>query len=328
MELHGGTPREDLVDFSISINPYAPAWKGKFISACDKSLSRYNHVEWIEEKFKKIYGEDTVILAGATEAFHIIGFTFMDEADVVIPVPSYGELKRVATFRASKIHLIRNSLSNAFELSRKLALNGRKTVLIFSNPNNPTGLCAPAETKKWIEDVENVGVTVVVDEAFMDFVKEPFEIGTSRTIKIHSFTKSYGMPGIRIGYVEVENSKWREEFLKYRMPWGIGACGYEFIKFLVEDDKDHLKRTMPLIWKERERFLKLGMKTDANFGTLKVENAKKIQKELDALGIHVRNCESFGLEQTIRIAIRTKRENDMLFEALQKVGFFRKGDRF
>ncbi len=325
MELHGGTPREDLLDFSISVNPYTPAWKEKMISACDKSLSRYNHVEWIEEDFKKVYGEDTVILAGATEAFQIIGFTFMNKADVVIPVPSYGELERVSAFRASKIHHSQGSLLNAFKLSKKLALNGKRVVLIFSNPNNPTGLCAPKETKKWIEEVENVGVTVIVDEAFMDFVKNPVEICTPRTVRIRSFTKSYGMPGIRVGYVKTGLPNFRKNFLKYRAPWGIGACGYNFITYLLEDGEDHLKKTMPLIWKERERFLTLGMRTDSNFGMIKVENAKKIQEKLDALGIHVRNCESFGLKQMIRVSIRTKGENDVLFEALQKLGFFRKG---
>ncbi len=324
MELHGGTPRKDLLDFSISVNPYTPVWKEKMIFACDELLSRYNHIEWIEKDFKRVYGEDTVILAGATEAFQIIGFTFMDKADVVLPVPSYGELKRVAKFKSSKIHTVKGSLYNAFELSKKLALNGKKTVLIFSNPNNPSGLCAPKETKEWIEDIENIGVTVVVDEAFIDFVKNPVEICTPRTVRIRSFTKSYGMPGIRIGYVKTEEERYLHTFLKYRAPWAMGACGYAFVKHLIEDKGKHLKNTMPLIWKERERFLMIGMKTDANFGMIKVENAKKFQEKLDTLGIHVRNCESFGLKRIIRISIRTKEENDKLFEALQKLGPLRR----
>ena len=318
MEFHGGTPREDLLDFSISVNPYIPKWAEKMFEECRRLSPKYSHIDWLDEIFSEVYGKDAVILAGATEAFQIIGFTLMNEAEVVIPFPSYGEFKRVASFRAIKIHTGLD-LFDSFKLSKKISISGKKVILIFSSPNNPTGLCVPKETAEWIEEAEEAGVTVVVDEAFGDFVEEPVEICTSKTIKIRSFTKSYGMPGIRVGYVKSSFSKL---FRKYRAPWAIGACGYTFVGYLIKDGGKFLQKTMPSIWKERKRFKAFGMKTDANFGMIEVGNAMTFQRKLDDLGIHVRSCESFGISSAVRLSVRTKDENDRLFQALEKNEFF------
>ncbi len=325
MEFHGGIDADWLIDFSISVNPYTPDWKDNLFDECRRRAVKYNHVKWVEDEFRLRFGEDVAIVAGATEAFQIIGFTIMKDADVVIPLPSYGEFERVASFCSANVHRVWTlaSFEDAFWVAERLAKLRKRVVIIFSNPNNPTGRVVPEESGEWIRKLESMGVTVIVDEAFRDFVRGYKDIGTPRTIKVRSFTKSYGIPGIRVGYVKTEKY---ELFKRYRAPWGIGACGFLFLRYLLRDDGTFLKRSLPLVWKERKRFVDLGMKTDANFGVIRVENATKIQKKLDSLGVHVRDCSSFGLPNMIRVSVRKKEENDRLFSALRELGILDFGD--
>jgi len=72
------------------------------------------------------------------------------------------------------------------------------------------------------------------------------------------------------------------------------------------------------IRKEYKRFEKIGMRTDCNFGCINIVNANEAVKKLDRLGVHVRNCSSFGLSNKIRVSIKAPKENDRLFDAIKK----------
>jgi histidinol-phosphate aminotransferase len=322
MEVHGGSKDEKLIDFSISVNPYTPRWKDDLFKRCEKIANRYLYTEWLEDEFRKKFGQNTVILAGATEAFQIAGLSVMNGANVIIPSPSYGEYERVASYGAKNVMKIppkggiELDTEMAFALADKKVKDGR-TVLILGNPNNPTGKYL--NFKEEITTLGNDGVTIILDEAFVDFVDEKkiWHIDHPNVITVRSFTKSYGMPGIRVGYVK--NDEFKRHFEKYRSPWAIGSCGYAFVEFLIEDDGTFLKESVGKIRGEAKRFENFGLLTDANFGSLKVKNASEIQQKLDGSGIHVRSCESFGLKDRIRLSIRTPEENDHLFEALEKV---------
>ncbi len=321
MEIHGGVMDERMIDFSISVNPYTPAWTDKLFERCKEISNRYLYAEWIEERFRQRFGQDTVIVAGATEAFQIMGFTVMDEAVVIIPTPSYGEYERVASFRTKRVLKIPPKdgvdldLDNAFELAKKSSKH-EKTVLVIGNPNNPTG-----RYLKIHDELEDLGdkVTIVLDEAFVDFVDDRLRwtIDNPNIIIVRSFTKSYGMPGIRVGYIKSQNFK--DTFKRYRAPWALGSCGYAFVEFLIEDDGKFISESVKSIRAESKKFERFGIITDANFGILKVKDAREFQKRLDKDGIHVRNCESFGLRDAVRMAIRRPNENEKLFESLRRM---------
>jgi len=320
MEIHGGIQNDKMIDFSISVNPYVPPWQTALFERCKFLADKYLYVEWLEEAFRKKFGNDTVVLAGATEAFQIIGFTLMKDANVIIPTPSYGEYERVARYGARKIFKIppKNEtdldLESAFDLAKKM-VRSQKTVLILGNPNNPTG--------KYLKIKENLSslndVIIILDEAFIDFVDYKIieKIEDQNVIIVRSFTKSYGMPGIRVGYVKSE--KFKSLFERYRSPWAIGNCGYAFMEFLLEDNGDFLRESNSKIREAKSIFDDFNFSTDSNFGCVKVDDADKAQAMLDKLGVHVRNCTSFGLKDRIRICIRKPEENEILYQALKLI---------
>lgn len=319
MEIHGGIDK-DVIDFSISVNPYTPSWKGDLFRRCEKLSGKYTYVEWIEKKFREKFGEDTVVLAGATEALSIIGSNMIEGKVVIIPQPSYSEYERISS-KAKKVIKIPSKsfkvdLENTFENALKQSKDN-KVMVFVGNPNNPTG--EYFQVKSELEFLANHGIFIVLDEAFIDFVDEEqrWSIEHPNILIIRTFTKSYGMPGIRVGYVK--NKSLIGFFELHRSPWAIGSCGYAFIEYLLKDDGKFLKESIKLIKKEVKRFERIGMNTDANFGILNVGNAAKVQKMLDKIGVHVRNCESFDLPEWIRVSVRKKEENDIFFQAMKKV---------
>lgn len=90
---------------------------------------------------------------------------------------------------------------------------------------------------------------------------------------------------------------------------------------MVEDGFEHIRKTMPLIWGEKERLEKaLGVKSDANFFIKRVGNAGEFVGALKKQGILVRDCTSFGLPEYVRFSVRKPEENSVLIRAFKELG--------
>lgn len=101
--MHGGIRDETLVDFSISVNPMVPDFFNELDKKVRRYVRRYNYAEWLEKDFRKFFGDDAVIVAGATEALHIFGWSAFKNATTIIPQPAYSEYERVAKFSSSRV---------------------------------------------------------------------------------------------------------------------------------------------------------------------------------------------------------------------------------
>lgn len=79
--------------------------------------------------------------------------------------------------------------------------------------------------------VEDRNVLFVFDEVFIDFVESFESFSGENIVKLRMFMKSYGLLGIRVGYVV----GFLEVFRSVRMLWVIGLVGVVFFEFLLED---------------------------------------------------------------------------------------------
>ncbi|NJE42116.1 aminotransferase class I/II-fold pyridoxal phosphate-dependent enzyme [Thermococcus sp. GR6] len=310
---HGGAREEGLLDFSASLNPYTPEWLDDMFNRAKELSGRYLYWEKLEEELSELVGEPLTVTAGITEALYLIGILAMREKrKVVISRHTYEEYERVARIFGAEVIKGPNSPEKLAELVEKGSL------VFFCNPNNPDGkFYSPKELRPLLDAVENKGALLILDEAFIDFVKGAKSPEGENLVKLRTFTKSYGLPGIRVGYV----IGFEEAFKSVRMPWSIGSLGYAFLEFLIEDDFEHLKKTMPLIWREKERMEKaLDIKSDANFFIKRVGDAKAVVEALKRRGIAVRDCTSFGLPQYVRFSVRKREENERLIEAFRELG--------
>jgi len=308
---HGGAREEGLIDFSASLNPYPPEWLDEMFKRAKEISNRYPYYEKLEESLSELIGEEVTVTAGITEALYLLGILALRGRKVIIPEHTYGEYERVT-------RIFGGTVAKGPNEPEKLArLVEKDSVVFFCNPNNPDGrFYRVKEIKPLLDAVEDSKALLVLDEAFIDFVKNPESPEGENVVKLRTFTKSYGLPGIRVGYV----IGFPDAFKSVRMPWSIGSTGVAFLEFLLEDGLEHLRKTMPLIWREKERLERaLDVKSDANFFIKRVGDAKKAVESLKKRGILVRDCASFGLPEYIRFSVRKPWENEKLIRALKEV---------
>lgn len=304
---HGGAREEDLLDFSASLNPYTPPWLDDMFKRAKDISSRYLYWEKLEEELSNLIGESITITAGITEALYLLGILAMREKRrVIIPGHTYGEYERVARIFNAEV------VKGPNEPEKLAELVERRSIVLFCNPNNPDGRYYPPRgLKPLIDAVEDREALLILDEAFIDFVRGARSPEGENILKLRTFTKSYGLPGIRVGYVIGFDSA----FKSVRMPWSIGSLGYAFLEFVIKDEFQHLEKTMPLIWKEKERMEKaLDVKSDANYFIKNVGDAKTFTEAVRKRGILLRDCSSFGLPEYVRFSVRKREENSRLIE--------------
>ncbi len=300
--MHGGArPSEyNLVDFSANINPWHPE-----IEIRDCERYPYGDFDKIVANF---VGKEVAVTAGITEAIYLI--FLLKEGDVTVMRHTYGEYERVAKIFKRKIHYVEGLDPNFEEFY--IPRNG---IIFLCNPNNPTGIMKGEKFVNALVDMAcDKNSLVFLDEAYVDFSRE-IRIKGDCVVRARTFTKVFGIPGIRVGYVTAH----LDEFRRIRGPWGLGCAGASFLHWLMENGREFLDATIPKILKERDRISNiLNLKSDANFFLLNVGSGKDFREFAKNNRVLVRDCSSFGLPEYIRFSVRRREENDILIETIEK----------
>jgi threonine-phosphate decarboxylase len=113
-----------------------------------------------------------------------------------------------------------------------------KKMLWLCNPNNPTGeVYAPSYIERMLSEYD----LVVLDQSYENYtdaqVMAPREgCQIPKVIQIHSMTKTYGVPGLRLGYITAHESL-TAKIRQYLRPWSVSALALEAGKFLLQHDE-------------------------------------------------------------------------------------------
>ena len=249
-------------------------------------------------------------------------------------VPGFAEYERALAFEDCEI--ARLPLPGDFRLTADAAaLVPPDTELVFlCNPNNPTGLLAEQSAlQALLELCRTRGMTLTVDECFLDFCADPAEhslvgalAGTPGLVILKAFTKTCAMAGLRLGYALCGRAALAERLCGCGQPWPVSAPA-QAAGVAALRDEEYVKRLRALITAERRRLIPaleaLGLRVipgEANF-LLFYAGDPTLADALRARGILIRDCRSFdGLTAGwYRIAVRTGEENDRLLTALGEV---------
>jgi len=341
-----GLRREEILDFSSSVNPLGPSKKA--LEAAKKAFSEIpaypdsnsNELrQAIAGHFSGINKNNVVVGNGSTELMYLFAEAFLRKDEIaLIPAPTFGEYEsavRKTGETAKFVKLDRNFNINPETFHREMA--GAKIVFLC-NPNNPTSILIPNQTLTAIVDRAMEQDTLVfLDEDFLEFVENEKTLTLIGKIKsypnlfiLRSFTKIFGLTGLRVGYGIAS-----EEIINVlscaKIPWNVNclaqAAAVEALK-----DEEHLRATRELIKKEKGQLLaeleKFGSfkvyPADANFFFINIRKtgltATELSDKLLAQGILIRDCTSFhGLDQYyVRVAIKTHYENKCLIDALMR----------
>ncbi|OPY36734.1 MAG: Aspartate aminotransferase [Methanoregula sp. PtaU1.Bin051] len=319
--IHGGSGKrqrekteKNVLDFSASTNPFPPDIKWN----CDPFL--------LEN-----YPDDNYTLLK-----ELIADTFHRKPEEIGVGNGSIELIRVCcnvVLSKNGTYFTENPTFGEYAFSAELA--GGKPVyrmrdadlLFICNPNNPTGFLRSLDEMRIILDErQKDGGVLCADEAFIELSDPSQSLIADRSdylIVLRSLTKCFSVPGIRFGYC-IGNPDLIEKIEATRLPWTVNAYAEAFA---LEAFRyyDELAESRRLIAQERS-FLSASLSalglycepSSVNFILVKTgSDVRTLCEKLEKRNILVRDCTSFGLPKSIRVAIRTRDENQCLLEALQ-----------
>jgi len=209
----------------------------------------------------------------------------------------------------------------------------RKTALLFlTNPNNPTGTYASKDKIDYLLDRLPEHIIVVYDEVYFHFVDQkdfPYAIDYVKAgknlIGLHTFSKIYGLAGLRVGY-GFTNPVLGNYLNKIFRPFRIGTLPIVAATAALKD-RDHLKRSQEMVWKGRKFlynfFDEMGIEylpTQGNFILFvsPIPSLELAGKMLDE-GVMIRPGDNFGAPGYIRLTIGTPAANRRFAEVFSRV---------
>jgi histidinol-phosphate aminotransferase len=266
---------------------------------------------------------------GSDEAIDIVIRTFCEPGtdNIVSISPTYGMYQVAADI--NNVEVKRVLLTPEFELDTNGILESAddKTKIIFlCSPNNPTGNCFKEEDI--YEVLEKFPGIVVLDEAYIDFAPEKSwlpKLGQhSNLVILQTFSKAWGMAGIRLGMGFASESI-ISVFSKIKYPYNVNVLTQKKALELLSENENMQKWVKDLL-SEREKlifalqkmpFISRIFPTDANFVLVKTEDPKKIYDSLVDQKIIIRDRSNVALcEGCLRITVGTADENKALLNAL------------
>lgn len=210
---------------------------------------------------------------------------------------------------------------------------GPRTTFWVCNPNNPTGDVIPKE--ELVKTIEAYPETIfVIDQSYGFFTREPLlsaaeAVALPNVVQLHSMTKRYAMPGIRLGYITA-NPQLLDRIRAVRMPWSVNALAIEAGLYLC-DHPDTAPIDLPALLCETQRLHNAldslpglsALPTRTHFFLSRLDRGRAADlKQWLAVnhGILIRDAANFeGLdERYFRIATQTPEENDLLVAAVRQ----------
>jgi threonine-phosphate decarboxylase len=342
-----GLSVEDLVDFSSSINPLGPSPRA--LEAIKNSFDKITLYpdsnstalrEALACHFGNINKNNVIVGNGSTELIYLFAQVFLKRGDVaLVAAPSFGEYANAIVKSGGKSKHLKLTHDFQIELNAFLEEMEGLRAIFLCNPNNPTSMLIPDNTlREIIEKALEEEVVVLLDEDFIEFVEDEKRHSLVNRISkypnvfvLRTFTKFYGLTGLRVGY-GIADEETIEVFSKAKMPWNVNSLAQAAARAAMAD-KEHSRRTIELM-KEEKKFLSNELSridgfhvfpADTNFILVDVRKtgfrASQLREKMIRHGLLVRDCSSFiGLDTFyVRVAVRTRKENERLLDAFRKV---------
>lgn len=340
----------EIIDFSANINPRGlPAGALAILAAAVQSPEALlQYPDWTSHPLRHTLADKlqvppkTIVLGAGASALITHTIRALRAAKCVAFLPAFAEYRRACDASRTAFTGIRLWEKDRFRINAVTCIQVlqrlRPDLLILNNPHNPSGwFTSAADIREIASNAAEIGTTVLVDEAFIDYVPEqqvtPDAARSPGLIAIRSLTKFYGCPGLRIGYAVAHPSVVRR--IEEQMPaWPIGTLALDALTAAVQDT-EYARATLAENARERARLAaclaELGFEIHppaANFLLLKLPNgwpdSGPVREQLlRGHRILVRDCASFeGLEcgRYIRVAVLSGNQNQQLVRALSTLG--------
>lgn len=328
-------PLKRILKLGSNENVLGPSKKA--VKAAKKEIERahiYPQVtsEKLSQKIKKLYRLKNVeifIGNGMDHIFEMLGRLFLNPGDeTIICPPTFSCYELTTLWAGAKPRFIPLRKSDyQLDVPKILRNINKKTKIIFlCSPNNPTGNSLKLKDIKKI--VESTNKIVFLDEAYTEFGHRSLAHWIEKYPNLiigRTFSKIYGLAGLRIGYVFIHKSL-AKYYKNSITPFVVSRVG-QAAALAALNDKAFLNKTRKMVLEGRKLYFKELQKSqvklltsNANFITINTapKTAKEVCEKLLKKGIITRDCASFGYggEKLLRITIGTKKQNKRVIKEL------------
>ncbi|HJH31846.1 MAG TPA: threonine-phosphate decarboxylase [Methanosarcinaceae archaeon] len=354
-----GIPEPEILDLSASLNPMGSPFEHpagspyldlqKILQKAIGQTNQYPDNRYIEFRTAAarfigmgVQPDNIIPGNGSSEIIRLIAECAIEKDDIVlIPQPTFAEYEQQCRIFGANIHYTRQD--DITNITDKLLEKAK--IFFVCNPNNPTGtLISRKDIQVLAQRCEKHRTLLFVDEAFIELSDPAQSIadiaaGNDYVFVLRSLTKSFAIPGIRIGF-GVASPKMAEMLDAARLPWNLGSIpdtiGTELLDMDGGCNSRYFIESRELIKKEREyltqRIIDIRglspLSGSVNYILVDVSDflmdSVELTQRLASHGILIRDCSSFHSfgNDHVRIAVRTRDENyrfvDMFGEVLNE----------
>ncbi|GAB7008357.1 histidinol-phosphate transaminase [Halorubrum trueperi] len=328
-----GIDPDDLIKLSSNENPHGPSPAA--VEAIRERADRIHqypkssHTDLTAKLAEKwdVTPEQVWVSPGADGSIDYLSRAALDPGDeVLVPSPGFAYYAMSARYHHGAVSEYELDPGDDFAQDAEAVLTayaGERIVYVTS-PHNPTGSTMPLAEVEAIADATAEETLVVVDEAYGEFaeidsaiplVDERDDVAVLRT-----FSKAYGLAGLRIGYGVVPEA-WGEAYARVNTPFAASelACRAAIAAL---DDEDHVSQSVETARWAREYIADEidapTVESAGNFVLAEVGDATGVTDAAQDRGVIVRDCTSFGLPNHVRISTGTREETREAVETLNE----------
>ncbi len=331
-------PATEIIKLASNENPLGPSPAA--LAAMQKVLAGLNlypdgsafHLKQRLAEKLGVAPANLVLGNGSCEVIDFIGHAyFAPGVDVVMSQFSFVYYSFVAKLLGAN-EVVVPARDFGHDLPAMLrAITPQTRVVFATNPNNPTGTLAPREDViQFVNEVPD-DVLLVMDEAYIEFLDDAVDLvplirlGVRKNlILMRTFSKIYGLAGLRIGY-GIGNPEFISALEKTRQPFNINSLA-QAAALAALDDEEHVRKTRANNFAGLDFFrralhdLKLEfVPSSANFILVRVGEGHRVFDAMQKQGVIVRPMGGYQLPEWIRISVGTPQENERSLNVLKRV---------
>lgn len=331
-----------LVDYSANINPLGLPESVK--TAIKKAIRDCEHYpdpfcRELVQKLAAVHAvpeQDILCGNGAADVLFRLAAAIKPRRTLLL-APTFSDYEKAVLASGSKVDYYPLLERRNFSLDKGIleALTKRIEMVILCTPNNPTGLLIEQDLLlEILERCQTMGIRLLVDECFLDFVTGGDQLSLIRELKTHhqlvilkAFTKMYAMPGLRLGYCLTADTGLLERVRESSQDWSVSVLA-QAAGVAALTETAYVQKTRELINGEREYLMtqmrRTGFKVypgQANFLLCRWSGKVNWIALLREQGFLIRDCSNFQNLSPgyYRVAVKARRTNRKLVKTIKDI---------
>jgi histidinol-phosphate/aromatic aminotransferase/cobyric acid decarboxylase-like protein/choline kinase len=336
----------ELKDFCYLVNPYFPTIKMQeemkvyFYELLSQYPSGQGTQRLLAGKMFKVEAEDIIVGNGASEIIRGLGKAI--DGTFGLAFPTFNEYPESIGYDRV-VQFMPQNKNFAYGIDEMIELASRCDNLLLINPDNPSGnFISKGELLKLADKLLEMNKNFILDESFVDFstngeketmITQEVLDKYPNLIIIKSISKSYGVPGVRLGVLATSNKKIMSAIQKEITIWNINSYGEFFLQIISKYKKDYDKGCIE-ISTERDRFYNRLKEipylevvySQANYFLLHVTDRftalELTEILLDKYELYIKDLTGkigFDGKECIRLAVKDYSDNEFMIEKLKAI---------